>query len=124
MTTQSTTSDEPSSLWIVGAVVGPVAFVVIVIWIVVCIIYFKKKRAPNTKTLDSESDPPLLRMTSPAGEDGVIMIYFILFTLMLQKYHFSSELKLFCLSLKGDKSLLLFILFMLIDVLKCHSLIY
>lgn len=77
MTTQSTTSDEPSSLWIVGAVVGPVVFVVIVIWIVVCIIYFKKNRAPNTKTLDSESDPPLLRMTSPAGEDGVIILFIL-----------------------------------------------
>jgi hypothetical protein len=73
VTTQSTVSEDPSLLWIVGAVVGPVAFVVIVIWIVVCIIYCKNKRVPNTKTLDSEGDPPLLRMTSPAGEDGVII---------------------------------------------------
>ncbi|XP_052064453.1 uncharacterized protein LOC127704446 isoform X2 [Mytilus californianus] len=64
------TDDTPSNLWIVGAVVGAIVFVVIVIWIVVCIIYWKYKRAPTKgRPLDSESDPPLLRMRSPTGEE-------------------------------------------------------
>ncbi|XP_071120367.1 uncharacterized protein [Mytilus edulis] len=64
------TDDTPSNLWIVGAVVGAIAFVVIVIWIVVCIIYWKYKRAPTKgRPLDSENDPPLLRMRSPTGAE-------------------------------------------------------
>ncbi|CAC5414456.1 unnamed protein product [Mytilus coruscus] len=65
------TDDTPSNLWIVGAVVGAIVFVVIVIWIVVCIIYWKYKRAPTKgRPLDSEGDPPLLRMRSPTEEEG------------------------------------------------------
>lgn len=63
--------DTPSSLWIIGAVVGSVVFVVIVVWAVVCIIYCKYKRSPAAKALDQEGEPPLLRMSSPAGEGEV-----------------------------------------------------